>query len=75
MNDGHPLKQPLPGAATVAVIRAADGEGSGIEADLVMAKRPSLAGQSFNGFPLSGAGIAAAPFIPAAFIARANFGA
>jgi hypothetical protein len=63
---------PLSAAQIAARLRAADGEGSGIESDLVMARRPF--GRSASLSPANMA-IAAPAFSPDATRARAIFGA
>lgn len=67
MNDGHPLNQPLPAAAIIAVISVADGEGSGLDADRVRGQAPVYAQQAAPGVP---SGI---PLMPTALPFRNNY--
>lgn len=60
-------------AQVVARIATADGPGSGIDADLVVAP-VARSGSSFGGFPSTSSAIAAVPQDPAATFARFNFG-
>ncbi len=58
-----------------AILARVSGQGTGLEADLVMARRPRQAHSSFISFPDSGAGIAASTLDPASVVARASLGA
>lgn len=71
----HSVASQLTARQILARLRAIDGEGSGLAADLVLARPAATSGRLFNVLPLAGAGIAAPAHNPDAVQARAALGA